>query len=168
MSSLRILPVVILSTLFLTSCFGSKTSTETPGNTSGVPVNLGAQSASQAAVTEQQRINNLDKLTSDNLDTQTETKDGKKILKDRRLFINNFKSEGVNTAAKLISALERVEKFTKGEGVTLNDSDIIVMITASEDSSWNVCGSFNATKKDLDAKNKYYGYIDKICSPQTK
>lgn len=40
---------------------------------------------------ERQRIAKLDTLSADNIKTQTETKDGKTILKDRRLLINFLK-----------------------------------------------------------------------------
>lgn len=165
MSPLRILPLVLVSSLLLTSCFGSKTPTDTTTPTG--QVNTASPQAVDKAAIEQQRINKLDKLTSDNISTQIEEKDGKKVLKDRRLFVNYFKSENVNTSAKLIAGLEKVETFAKRNGVELSESDILVMIAGSqiENASWNVCGNFNATKKDLDSKNKYYGYIGKICNP---
>ncbi len=34
-----------------------------------------------------------------------------------------------------------------------------------ENNSWNVCGNFATTKQTLDSKNKYYGYISKLCVP---
>lgn len=129
-------------------------------------IEMSPQAVDKAAI-EQQRIAKLDKLTDDNLSTQVETKDGKKTLKDRRLFVNYFKSENVNTSAKLIAALEKVESFAKKSGVELSESDILVMIAGSqiENPGWNVCGNFQATKKDLDSKNKYYAYIEKTCNP---
>jgi len=53
--------------------------------------------------------------------------------------------------------------------VELDDSDIRVMIAGSqiENPNWNVCGNFNATKKELDSKNKYYTYINDFCNPPT-
>lgn len=168
MSSLRISTILLVSILILTSCFGSKNPTETsnPEGNTEKPITTSPQGVEKIAI-EQQRVNALDKLTSDNLSTQVEIKDGKTILKNRRLFVNFFKSEGVNTSAKLIAALEKVETFAKRNGVELNESDILVMIAGSqvENSSWNVCGNFNTTKKDLDSKNKYYGYIGNLCNP---
>jgi len=116
MQTTKLLSLVLLSTLLLTSCFWSKEDLSETKSPAGIETNnaLNSQIMNQA-ITEQQRIAKLDTLTSDNLSTQTEEKDGKKILKDRRLFINYFKAEKVDTSAKLITALEKVEKFAKSE-----------------------------------------------------
>lgn len=166
MQAIKFLSLVFLSTVLLTSCFWDKDKTITETKSPEQMITQTPQATEQVA-TEQQRVAKLEKLTSDNLSTQVEEKDGKIVLKDRRLFVNYFKSENVNTSAKLITALEKVEKFAKSQGVELNESDILVMIAGSqiENPSWNICGNFSATKKDLDTKNKYYGYIDKLCNP---
>ena len=172
MSPIRLTVLLLISTLLLTSCFEAKQTGQNTTPSDGKaplekPIDMTPQAVEQAAV-EQQRVMKLDSLTPDNLTTQVETKDGKKILKDRRLFVNFIKSEKVDSSAKLIAALEKVESFTKKNNLDLRDSDILVMIAGSqtENVSWNICGNFNATKKDLDSKNKYYGHIDKLCNPQ--
>ena len=97
MFSARSLLFVLIPSFLLASCFGSNapentlTPTDSPTSTTEAPSVTSDDVATMAK--EQKRINSLDTLTPINLSTQVETKDGKKVLKDRRLFINYFKTQ---------------------------------------------------------------------------
>lgn len=164
----KILTVTLLATILLSSCFGGDNDKKDANKPTENRVDQTPE-AREAQYKEESRVATLSKLTDDNLATQVEEKDGKKILKDRRLFVNYFKAQNVNSSEKLIDALGKVESFAKSNGVELNESDIMVMIAGSqiENPTWNVCGDFNANKSKLDSGNKFYGYIAKMCNPPT-
>ena len=167
-----IVPVLLFLTLplFLTACFESKDeiSENAPVNTVTTPTPGQTVEDTPQAVQERARISKLDTLSKENIATQVEAKSGKKVLKDRRLFVNYLRSAQVKNTKMLIDKLADVENAAKDNGIELSDADINVIITGSEieNPSWSVCGDFNATKQSLDAKNKYYGYINALCNPQ--
>lgn len=98
--------------------------------------------------------------------TQIDSQGGKKVLKDRRLFVNYMKSKDVNSVKELISKLEDIESTLKKSGVEVTDADINVMIAGAqiENKSWSICGDLGANK-NFDTKNKYYTMISAQCNP---
>ncbi len=174
----KMIPVLLVVPMIFTSCFWSKDETKTvaPTETEKVTetrapveplISEQKPDATKKATAERKRIEKLDTLTTDNLETQMVTQSGKTVLGNRSLFMNYIKSEKVDTSAKLMAALEKVTSFAQKNGVELNESDFKSLIagTQRDNPSWNVCGNFNTTKKDLDNKSKYYEYILKYCNP---
>jgi hypothetical protein len=174
----KIIPILLVVPMIFTSCFWSKDEPKTSAPT-GTEKVTEAQApvepliseqkpdAIKKAATERKRVEKLNTLTPSNLETQMVTQSGKTVLGDRTLFMNYIKSEKVDTSARLMVALEKVTSFAQKNGVELNETDFRSLIASSQSNnpSWNVCGNFNATKKDLDSKSKYYEYILKYCNP---
>lgn len=115
----------------------------------------------------QEKLDRLDTLTEENLKTQTETVNGVTTLRDRRLFVNYLKSKRVDTAKMLFSQLGTVRDFAKKSGVPLSESDTMTIIAASdvENTNWDMCGEFAATRESLDSKNEFYPIVSQLCQP---
>ncbi len=172
--------IVGLSTIVLTSCFGKTANEEKPKVIKGVSQNNLPTSTSSgmtqeetlrsvnAAKEERERLLRIDTLTAENLKTQTEEKDGKTTLKDRRLFINYIKSKNITTAKELLEHMWKVKKFLNDSKITLTEPDIltIIGITDAENTNWDMCGEFYNSKSKLDSKNEFYLTIDKLCPPK--
>lgn len=114
---------------------------------------------------ERQRIAKLDKLTEENLKTQTVVKDGKTILNDRRLFANYLKSKGVDSAKKLLDGMVELNEFAKKSNIELTPADIrtIMYATDAENKGWDMCGEFKANQDKLDKKNQFYATLETVC-----
>jgi len=171
MKILQTLAIVGVTTLVLTSCFGKTDSGAKVGDqddkletVNGMP-SPALLKKINAQAEEQQRISKLDTLTSDNFKTQVESKNGKNVLKDRRLFVNYMVSKGVRSSKDLISRLGEVQSFAKKEGVDLNESDIMTIIASTDVrvESWDLCSEFKDSRKNLDSKNEFYAYVLKFC-----
>lgn len=171
MKLLHTIALVGVATLVLTSCFGKTDDTKTGTENTESIENLNGMPSPEllkkinAEAEERQRVAKLDTLTADNLKTQTESKNGKTILKDRRLMINYMVSKKVDSSKELIDRLEEVQSFAKKEGVELNESDILTIIASTDVKveTWDLCGEFKTSRKNLDAKNAFYGKISQFC-----
>ncbi len=176
MKPIKLTLVTFASALLLASCFGKEDSgkagvgtpspnggAESPAPTQASPENSPARIEAEAK--ERARVSKLSELTSENLQTQLDTKGGKKTLFDRRLFINYLISKNVSTVPKLFEGLSEIKRFLQKQGIELTEPDILVIIAGSqiENPVWSVCGSYSATKKTLDSKNEFYPYVAKMC-----
>lgn len=112
---------------------------------------------------ERARVNKLETLTPENLAVQVAEANGKKILKNQNLFINYLKAEEVDTAAELMAWLNRLEIFSKQNGLEISPSDIMVIISGvrTNDPSGKICKSLGENLSG----NTYYQYMRKSCSP---
>lgn len=171
MKLLQTLAIVGVTTLMLTSCFGKTDSGIKSDSQDGKSESVNGMPSEallkkiNVQAEEQQRVSKLDTLTSDNFKTQVESKDGKNVLRDRRLFVNYMVSKGVRSSKDLISRLGEVQSFAKKEGVDLNESDIMTIIASTDVrvESWDLCSEFKDARKNLDSKNEFYSYILKFC-----
>lgn len=173
MKLISTIALIGVTTLVLTSCFGKTDDTKDGAQNTESIENLNGMPSPEllkkinAQAEEQQRVAKLDTLTADNLKTQTESKNGKTMLRDRRLFINYMVAKKVDESKELISRLEEVQSFAQKEGVELNESDILTIIASTDVKmeNWDLCGEFRISKKDLDSKNEFYRYISQFCGP---
>jgi hypothetical protein len=152
----------------------SPTSPVTSSSVSGTSLNPSATNgvatpdtlkAINANAEERQRIAKLDKLTEENLKTQTAIRDGKTILNDRTLFANYLKSKGVDTSKKLLEGISELKEFAKKSGIELTDADIrtVMYATDAENKGWDMCGEFKANKDKMDGKNEYFATLEALC-----
>ncbi len=172
--------IVGLSTIVLTSCFGKNSNEQKPQVINWVTQNNLPNSTSSgmtqeetlrsvnAAKEERERLLRIDTLTAENLKTQTEEKDGKTTLKDRRLFINYIKSKNITTSKEVLEHMWKIKKFLNDSKITLSEPDImtIIGITDTESTNWDMCWEFYNSKSKLDSKNEFYIAIDKLCPPK--
>lgn len=181
MKLIQTIVLVGFSTMLLTSCFGKTETEKKPEVITGVsqnslpnPIGTGTGSVEEeklhsvnVAAEERQRLLKIDTLTDANIKTQTEEKNGKTVLKDRRLFINYIKSKNVNTSKEMIERMGEIKKFASESKVTLSEADnmTIIGIVNMENTKWDMCGEFYNSKAKLDAKNEFYIVIDKLCPP---
>ncbi len=104
----KILPVLLLPVV-LTSCFWNSDTNKNQNTNNGNTTVQPDASNTPEAIKERDRINSLNTLSKDNLATQIEEKDGKKTLKDRRLFVNYMRAQKVNSSKDLIAKLTDIE-----------------------------------------------------------
>ena len=165
---LLLAPAILLSSCFWESKDEDKTasdSVEIVGDENGIPSPKVLEYINKNTE-ERQRVQSLSVLNSENLATQTDTIEGKKVLKDRHLFVNYVLSAKADSVTQFMKALEEVQLFAKTEGVELTREDINVIITAAIGGvDANICKDFNATKKNLDTNSSFYRPINSTCNP---
>lgn len=165
MRSLTRYVLVALLPIALTSCFWNKDETKNNGSTDNNTAQ--SQLATPEAIAERARINKLETLTDENIATQIDNQGGKKVLKDRRLFVNYMKTKDVNSVKELMSKLEDIDASLKKIGVEMTEADINVMIAGAqiENKSWSICGDLTTNKASVDIKNKFFPNINAMCNP---